>query len=158
MKRLTLTLAALGLVLALAIAAAAAGRAADGLRRHRGRRSARCPSMFTVFPEAGIAGAWAEFKSVQLNPDTALDGKTKELIGLAVAVADPVRATASTSTPPPPGPTARPSEEIKEAVAMAAIVRHWSTVLNGMQVDPAPSGQEVDAMMAGSAARSAAAA
>ncbi len=26
-------------------------------------------------------------------------------------------------------------EEIREAVAMAAIVRHWSTVLNGMQVD-----------------------
>ena len=43
------------------------------------------PSFFKAFPEVGIAGAWAEFKSVQLNPDTALDGKTKELIGLAVA-------------------------------------------------------------------------
>ena len=41
--------------------------------------------MFSAFPEAGIAGAWGEFKSVQLNPDTALDGKTKELMGLAVA-------------------------------------------------------------------------
>ena len=48
------------------------------------------PSFFKAFPEVGIAGAWAEFKSVQLNPDTALDGKTKELIGLAVAGADPV--------------------------------------------------------------------
>ena len=36
------------------------------------------PSFFKAFPEVGIAGAWAEFKSVQLNPDTALGGKTKE--------------------------------------------------------------------------------
>jgi AhpD family alkylhydroperoxidase len=26
-------------------------------------------------------------------------------------------------------------EEIQEAVAMAALTRHWSTVLNGMQID-----------------------
>ena len=35
-------------------------------------------------------------------------------------------------------------EEIKEAVAMAAIVRHWSTVMNGMQVDLATFKQETD--------------
>ena len=43
------------------------------------------PGFFKAFPEVGIAGAWAEFKSVQLNPNTVLSGKTKELIGLAVA-------------------------------------------------------------------------
>ena len=48
------------------------------------------PTFFKLFPEVGIAGAWAEFKSVQLNPKTKLDGKTKELIGLAVCGADPV--------------------------------------------------------------------
>ena len=26
-------------------------------------------------------------------------------------------------------------EEIREAVAMAALTRHWSTILNGMQID-----------------------
>ena len=43
------------------------------------------PGFFKQFPEVGIAGAWAEFKTVQLNPNTALTGKEKELIGLAVA-------------------------------------------------------------------------
>jgi AhpD family alkylhydroperoxidase len=43
------------------------------------------PSFFRAVPESGIAGAWAEMKGVQMNPDTALDGKTKELLGLAVA-------------------------------------------------------------------------
>src|SRR5712692_11350225 len=47
------------------------------------------PTFFKMFPESGIAGAWAEFKSVQLNPKTALNGKTKELIGLAVAAQIP---------------------------------------------------------------------
>ena len=42
------------------------------------------PSFFKAFPEVGIAGAWAEFKSLQLNPKTKLNGKTKELLGLAV--------------------------------------------------------------------------
>jgi hypothetical protein len=35
-----------------------------------------------------------------------------------------------------------------EAVAMAAIVRHWSTVLNGMQVDAATFRRETDAVLA----------
>src|SRR5260370_33623266 len=47
------------------------------------------PGFFKQFPEAGIAGAWAEFKSVQLNAKTKLDAKTKELIGLAVSAQIP---------------------------------------------------------------------
>jgi alkylhydroperoxidase/carboxymuconolactone decarboxylase family protein YurZ len=47
------------------------------------------PSFFKTFPESGIAGAWDEFKSIKLNPTTKLTGKTKELIGLAVAAQIP---------------------------------------------------------------------
>jgi hypothetical protein len=36
---------------------------------------------------------------------------------------------------------------VREAVAMAAIVRHWSTVLNGMQVDLATFKQETDTVL-----------
>ena len=43
------------------------------------------PDMFKTLPDVAVAGAWAEIKGVQLNPKTALDGKTKELMGLAVA-------------------------------------------------------------------------
>jgi alkylhydroperoxidase/carboxymuconolactone decarboxylase family protein YurZ len=38
-------------------------------------------------------------------------------------------------------------EEIREAVAMAAITRHWSTVLNGMQTDLAGFKRETDTVL-----------
>jgi AhpD family alkylhydroperoxidase len=38
-------------------------------------------------------------------------------------------------------------EELREAIAMAAIVRHWSTVLNGMQVDFVSFKQETDSVL-----------
>ena len=38
-------------------------------------------------------------------------------------------------------------QEIREAVAMAAIVRHWSTVLNGMQVDFNGFKQDTDTVL-----------
>ena len=92
------------------------------------------PGFFKQFPEVGIAGAWAEFKSVQLNPNTALTGKEKELIGLAVASQIPCTYCIyfHTAAAKANGAT---DEEVREAVAMASISRHWSTVLNGMQVD-----------------------
>src|SRR5450631_4721723 len=92
------------------------------------------PSFFKAFPESGIAGAWAEFKTIQLSPATKLDGKTKELIGLAVAAQVPCQYCIyfHTAAAKANGAT---DEDIREAVAMAAIARHWSTVLNGMQVD-----------------------
>src|SRR4051812_25184798 len=47
------------------------------------------PEFFTMFPDWAIAGAWQEMKDVQLNPQTALSGKQKELIGLGVAAQIP---------------------------------------------------------------------
>ncbi len=104
------------------------------------------PGFFKLFPEMGIAGAWAEFKSVQLNPKTKLDGKTKELIGLAVAAQVPCAYCVyfHTAAAKANGAT---DEEIREAVAMAAITRHWSTVLNGMQVDLPTFKAETDAVL-----------
>lgn len=101
------------------------------------------PSFFRLFPEAGIAGAWASFKAVQLSPDTALNGKMKELIGLAVAAQIPCQYCVyfHTAAAKANGAT---EQELREAVAMAAIVRHWSTVLQGMQVDPAGFRSETD--------------
>lgn len=114
------------------------------------------PTFFKMFPEAGIAGAWAEFKSVQLNPKTQLDGKTKELIGLAIAAQIPCTYCVyfHTAAAKANGAT---DAQIREAVAMSAIVRHWSTVLNGMQVDFAAFKQETDAVLrlAGEKAKSA---
>jgi AhpD family alkylhydroperoxidase len=104
------------------------------------------PSFFRLFPEPGIAGAWASFKAVQLSPDTALNGKMKELIGLAVAAQIPCQYCVyfHTAAAKANGAT---EQEIREAVAMAAIVRHWSTVLQGMQVDAAGFRTETDTVL-----------
>jgi AhpD family alkylhydroperoxidase len=104
------------------------------------------PTFFKMFPEVGIAGAWAEFKSVQLNPKTALNGKTKELIGLAVSAQIPCQYCIyfHTAAAKLNGAT---DEEVREAVAMASIARHWSTVLNGMQVDLTGFKQETDTVL-----------
>jgi len=108
------------------------------------------PGFFRLFPEVGIAGAWTEFKSVQLNPETELDGKTKELLGLAVSSQIPCQYCIyfHTAAAKANGAT---EEEIREAVAMAAIVRHWSTVLNGMQVDFGTFKGEVDTVLGAAA-------
>jgi AhpD family alkylhydroperoxidase len=114
------------------------------------------PTFFKLFPEVGIAGAWAEFKSVQLNPNTKLDGKTKELIGLAVSAQIPCHYCVyfHTAAAKLNGAT---DQEIREAVGMAAISRHWSTVLNGMQVDTVVFKNETDTVLrlAGEKAKSA---
>lgn len=104
------------------------------------------PSFFRLFPEPGIAGAWASFKAVQLSPDTALNGKMKELIGLAVAAQIPCQYCVyfHTAAAKANGAT---EQEIREAMAMAAIVRHWSTVLQGMQVDAAGFRTETDTVL-----------
>jgi AhpD family alkylhydroperoxidase len=115
------------------------------------------PGFFKEFPQSGIAGAWAEFKGVQLNPNTKLNGKTKELIGLAVAAQIPCQYCVyfHTAAAKANGAT---EDEIREAVAMGAIVRHWSTVLHGVQVDPVAFKHEVDTVLrlAGEKAKAAA--
>ncbi|MDX8444297.1 carboxymuconolactone decarboxylase family protein [Mesorhizobium captivum] len=111
------------------------------------------PDMFKTLPDVAVAGAWAEIKGVQLNPKTALDGKTKELLGLAVAAQIPCQYCIyfHTEAAKLNGAT---DEEIKEAVAMAAIVRHWSTMLNGSQVDLATFKKQTDDVFAAVKAKS----
>ena len=142
-----LTLAAAGAALILQAGAAPADDSAAAAYADIEATLGQVPSLFTAFPESGIAGAWAEFKGVQLNPDTALDGKTKELMGLAVASQIPCAYCVYFHTAAAKANGAS-EEEIKEAVAMAAIVRHWSTVMNGMQVDLATFKQETDDILA----------
>lgn len=104
------------------------------------------PGFFKVFPQSGIAGAWDEFKTVQLSPNTALDGKTKQLIGLAVAAQIPCQYCIYFHTAAAKANGAS-QEEIEETVAMAAITRHWSTVLNGMEVDLGAFKKDTDTVL-----------
>ena len=146
MRKLTLVLTLASALTTTAQVAQAQDATAQAAYRDIEQTLGLVPTFFRQFPESGIAGAWAEFKSVQVNPNTALNGKTKELIGLGIASQIPcqycvyfhtVAAKANGAT----------DAEIREAVAMAAIVRHWSTVLNGMQTDFAGFKHEVDTVM-----------
>jgi len=136
----------LGTVAMVAKIAAAEDSAAQSTYRDIEQTLGSVPSFFKAFPESGIAGAWGEFKSVQLNPKTKLDGKTKELIGLAVSAQIPCQYCVyfHTAAAKLNGAT---DDEVREAVAMSAIVRHWSTVLNGMQVDLAGFKRESDTVL-----------
>jgi AhpD family alkylhydroperoxidase len=143
----TLTaVAALGAAVGLSHFAVAQDVSAEATYRDIEKTLGMVPGFFKQFPAAGIAGAWTEFKSLQLNPKTRLDGKTKELIGLAISAQIPCQYCVyfHTAAAKANGAT---DDEVKEAVAMAAIVRHWSTVLNGMQVDLAQFKRETDTVL-----------
>ena len=104
------------------------------------------PAFFKTFPPEGIAGAWAEFKAIQLSDKTALSGKEKELIGLAVAAQIPCHYCVYFHTEAAKANGAS-EDEIREAIAMSALTRHWSTVLNGTPGDFASFKKEVDTVM-----------
>jgi len=103
------------------------------------------PSFFKVFPKSFLPGAWDYFKTLN-GPETAINAKNKELIGLAVAAQIPCHYciyfhTAAASA------NGASDEEIQEAIAIAASTRHWSTVLNGSQLDFEAFKKEFNTMM-----------
>jgi AhpD family alkylhydroperoxidase len=104
------------------------------------------PEFLTRFPEAGRAGAWREFRDVQLNPSSAVPNKVKELAGLAVASQVPCRycVIAHTEFAKLAGAT---DAEINEAIGMAALTRNLSTMMNGLQVDEAQFRKDVDKLV-----------
>ena len=85
--------------------------------------------MKQTLPEQALKPHWEEYQAV-LNPTGALDGKTKQLIGLAVAAQIPCAycVYAHTKAAKAAGAT---DAQIKEAIATAALVRFNSTMLNG---------------------------
>jgi AhpD family alkylhydroperoxidase len=109
------------------------------------------PEFLRRFPDAGRAGAWRTMKELQLNPNTALSGKHKELVGLAVASQVPCKycVVAHTEFAKLNGAT---DAEINEAIAMAAFTRHMSTLLNGVQADEGQFKRDVDRLVRGAQA------
>lgn len=77
---------------------------------------------------------WNTMRDFQLSEDTALDGKTKELIGLGVSAQIPCSYCVLFHTE-----AARlngaSEDEIQEAIFMASVTRQGSTILNGAQLD-----------------------
>ena len=94
-----------------------------------------------------MPGAWMDMKGLQMNPGTALPGKIKELVGLAVSAQIPCEycVYAHTEFAKLNGAT---DAEIGEAVVMGALTRRWSTVANGIQIDEAKFRSEIAQIIA----------
>jgi len=92
------------------------------------------PDFATRFPAAALPGAWRQMRDVELNPHTALPGKYKSLVSLAVASQIPCSycIVADTEFAKLEGAT---DQEITEAVAMAGLARQTATALTGLGVD-----------------------
>jgi AhpD family alkylhydroperoxidase len=92
------------------------------------------PAFISQQPEENIAPFWEQVKTLALNPNTALSGKTKELIGLGVTAQIPCRycVYAHTEFAKLNGANER---ELKEAVASAGIARELSAMTQGQSTD-----------------------
>src|SRR3954451_21545240 len=92
------------------------------------------PSFIKEVPKIALPGAWAELKAVEFSDGTAIPMKDKALISIAVAAQIPCHYCVWLDTQAAMAAGAT-ENEIQEAVAIAGIDRHWSTIFNGMQVD-----------------------
>jgi len=104
------------------------------------------PVMMKVYPEHLRASAWKWFAAT-MSPDAPIPAKYSELISLAVASQIPCTYCiyAHTTMAKMLGAT---DAEIQAAVASAANTRHWSTVLNGADVDLDEFKKEWDGILA----------
>jgi AhpD family alkylhydroperoxidase len=94
------------------------------------------PRVFEQLPRAAMSGVWAEIKGLQMNPNTALTGKSKELIGLGVAAQIPCRYCVYAHSEFAKLNGASP-EELAEAVAVAGLSRFFTTITHGARIDDA---------------------
>jgi AhpD family alkylhydroperoxidase len=92
------------------------------------------PEFFRRVPDYLIPSEWQTFKSLDLNPETAIPLKYKQLIGLAVSGATRCRYCAYFHAE-----AARlfgaSEDEITETALMAKSTMGWSTYLNTLQFD-----------------------
>lgn len=100
-----------------------------------------------TYPEHALKSR-VEAEAVLTGPEAKLDAKTRELIALGVAAQIPCKYCVYAHTKNARAAGASEAE-IREAVATAAHVRHWSTVLNGMDYDFDAFKMEVDKMHGG---------
>ena len=102
------------------------------------------PTELQLYPESARAAGWAMMKSTDLNENTALPSKVRELIGLAVAAQIPCQYCVYYHIKAAKAAGAS-QEEIREAVHQASLTRHWSTILYGNQYSLESYKTEIDA-------------
>ena len=104
------------------------------------------PTFFTQMPKAGFAGAWQQLKDLEFSQDTASVAEGQGADRARRRRPDPCEYCIWADTEAARAAGAS-DEEIREAVAVAATGRYWSTMLNGLQVDLPTFKQEFGALM-----------
>jgi AhpD family alkylhydroperoxidase len=122
MKSLGLALLSVGAMLCSATFARAEDKAPVGM-----------PWFFQTIPDGAQQSAWA-LSTTLWGENTAIPPKYKELIGLAVASQIPCQYCIydHTASAKKAGAT---SDEMREAIAVGALTRMWSAILQGNQTD-----------------------
>lgn len=133
-------------VLQPGIAAADNADATEGAHQEMREALGTVPSFIEAYPEHLQAPAWEWIKGFG-SPDAELPAKYRELIAVAVAAQVPCDycVYAHVNWAKMEGAS---EAEISEALAMAGYIRHWSTVLNGLQLDLEEFKDEFDTMIA----------
>ena len=105
------------------------------------------PDFLKSLPDPVLPGTWEEMKGLQMSQTTALSAKYKELIGLAVSAQIPCKycIIGHTEFAKANGAT---KGELGLAIAEASLTRHWSTFLNGAQIDEGKFRSEIDQALA----------
>jgi AhpD family alkylhydroperoxidase len=129
----------LPLLLLMLVCSAGTARAQDSSAAQAARADIKAtlgfvPKFLNDVPDVALPGAWEEMKGLQMNPNTALPPKYKELIGVAVAAQIPCKYCTYAHTQFAKADAAS-EQEIGEAVMLAALTRHWSTFIQGTQTD-----------------------
>jgi len=137
-------LAVCGLILAPGYAKAADTTSSEAAIAEMKEMIGGVPIELQLYPESAIAAGWAMMKSTDLNENTALPSKVRELIGLAVAAQIPCQYCVYYHIKAAKAAGAS-QEEIREAVHQASLTRHWSTILYGNQYSLDAYKTEIDA-------------
>jgi AhpD family alkylhydroperoxidase len=131
------TLSATTLALALGGAARAETKPsseADAARADVQKTLGFVPGFIKALPDNLVPGAWAELKGLEAASNTALPCMLKEIIGVSVSAQLPSAPMVYSYTQLAKASGAT-REQIAEGVAIAALTRHWSTFMNGIQMD-----------------------
>jgi AhpD family alkylhydroperoxidase len=94
-----------------------------------------------------LAGSWAQLHAAELDPDSALDAKTRALIGLAVAAHIACGPCVHVHVALAKAYGASGSE-LAEALAAAGLTRRMGVVFEGVQVDSEGFRTALSAVMA----------
>jgi AhpD family alkylhydroperoxidase len=113
------------------------------------------PSFFSQFPRQDLANLWGAFSAHQMNPDLAMAGSIRELIGVAVAAQGPCQTCLYFHSAAALANGAS-EDDILTAIAVARASRHLHASMSKADATPLEFRQATDLVLWGDASTAAA--